>query len=282
MVSISGNQTQQDGDNKGGIIMSREAYLNSFSTIYEEIKQSVETKIGKLQSKSVNPNFIDRYYDMLANDYCIIGIGEITLNNDFIAAKKYFYQAAKLQEVLFQRYDSKEMKISSAFVTMNKYNRLLLALLSDSEELTSSLAHLIGGRTREEKDHGHPFSDNVGYAVKYIILDEKEKALENIENLKKLESNKDIKPYIAYRIVLNGIIERNVDSINDGLNLMVENHKRNKTFDDTADELISIPTIGFSKLSEMKGLKISLDDAIAPYAIMKKDIIAYPNLEFLL
>ena len=62
---------------------------------------------------------------------------------------------------------------------------------------------------------------------------------------------------------------------------MVENHKSNKKFEDTADELVSIPALGFGKLAELKGLRVDLDDVVAPYIVLNKNIIDYPNLDYL-
>ncbi|WP_214784706.1 hypothetical protein [Bacillus sp. ISL-45] len=81
---------------------------------------------------------------------------------------------------------------------MNKYNRLLLAILSDSEEISCSLANLLGGRPREEKEHVQPFINNVGYAVKYLIIKENEKAAETIENLHNINLTNDVKQYKDY------------------------------------------------------------------------------------
>ncbi|OOE12566.1 hypothetical protein [Fictibacillus arsenicus] len=259
--------------------MSRAYYLNSFPVIFLEHKQGINNKISKIKSKNVNPNFIDRYYDMLANDYCVIGIGEICLNNDILAAKKNFYLAGKIQEILFQKYDNKEMKISSSFVSvsMNKYNRLLLAILSDSEELTFSVSHLLGGRTKEETEHGHPFINNVGYTIKYIALNEDKKAMEYIENFKKIKYQKKVKPYENYIQVLNGIVERDESVVNEGLNLLIEEHKKNHTI----NELISITALGLGKLAESKGIKVNINDQIAPYSVLKRDNINFPNLDFI-
>lgn len=261
--------------------MSRASYLNGFPVIFLEHKQGINNKISKIKSKNINPNFIDRYYDMLANDYCVIGIGEICLNNDILAAKKNFYIAGKIQEILFQKYDNKEMKISSSFVTMNKYNRLLLAILSDSENLTFSVSHLIGGRTKEEKEHGHPFINNVGYTIKYISLNEYKKAMEYIENFKKIKDQEKGKPYENYIQVLNGIVERDESEVNEGLNLLIEEHKKNHNFKETSDELISITALGLGKLAKSKGIKVSINNEIAPYSVLKRDNIDFPNLDFI-
>jgi hypothetical protein len=254
-------------------------YSNHFPEIYKEIKQSVIVKINKLQQKNINKSFIYKYYEMLANDFYALGIGEICLNQDNKGAKKYFYLAGKIQEILFQKYDLQEVGISSSFVTMNKYNRLLLAMLSDSEELTFSLAKLLGGRPEEENEHGNPFINNVGYAVKYLIIEENEKAAETIENLKNIKLIKDLKQYKDHVHVLKAILERDENAVNKGLRYIIENHKKNKLFKDTSEELISIIGLGLGKLAKIKGLNIHIDDEIAPSNFLEKDIIEYPSLD---
>lgn len=124
-----------------------------------------------------------------------------------------------------------------------------MALISDGEELTNSLATLFGGRMQEEKED-HVLHYSTGYALKNILLNDIESAIVYVEKLKKLESKKYMKLYTGYGVVLDGIVRKDIDQVNNGLNFMIECHKKLKDdYGDTPQELLSIPVLGLTKLA---------------------------------
>lgn len=260
--------------------MEEKSYLSVFFEIFEGRKESIKIKINKFKENKIKINFIARQMESLAYDYSTLGMGEWLLHADAIAAKKNFYLEAKIQEILFQKYDDKSMIISPSFVNMSSYLRMLPAIISDSSQLIDSLAKLIGNRSKEEED-GHPFADNVGYAIKYLLLEEDTKAKVHIDKLLGMENDEELKLRIGYGRVLKGIFDADERAVNEGLKVMIECHKKDRDYKDSPEEFFSIPVLAFAKLAIRRGIKVSIDDPIAPKKILELHEIKYPVIDYI-
>jgi len=256
------------------------SYLEVLPEIFQERKESMNRTINKIKTNSVKVNFIDRHMSGLARGYGTLGIGEWLLHADAIAAKKNFYLEAKIQEFLFQKYDDKSVIVSLAYVNMSSYLKLLSALISDSHELIDSIARLIGNRPKEEED-GHPFADNVGYAIKYLLLNEDTKAKVHIDALLGMENDKELKLRIGYGRVLKGIFDKDEKAVNDGLKVMIDGYKKDNDYKDSPEEFFSIPVLAFAKLAIRRDFKVSIDDPIAPKEILAFHEIQYPMIDYI-
>lgn len=260
--------------------MEENSYLNVLPEIFQKRKESIGKTINKIKTKSVKENFIDRHVSFLSLDYSTIAIGEWLLHHDVVATKQNFYLAAKIQEILFQKYDDKSMIVSSSFVNMSSYLKLLPALISDSNQIIDSLAKLIGNRPKEEED-GHPFADNVGYAIKYLLLNEDLKAKMHIDVLLGMENNKELKLRIGYGRVLKGILDVDEKAANEGLKVMLDCYKKDHEYKDSPEEFFSIPVLGFAKLAIRRGIKIYIDDTIVPKEMLETHEIEYPEIDYI-
>lgn len=260
--------------------MDNKSYLSVFPEIFLEGKESLNKKINKIKAGSVKEQFIAPNIHSLAGNYNTLGIGEWLLNHDVIEAKKYFHLEAKIQELLFQKYDDKSMIVSLSFVNMSSYLSLLPALISDSRQLIESLARLIGNRPKEEKG-GHPFADNVGYAIKYLLLNEDTKAKLHIDRLLGMENKKEIRLRIGYGRVLKGILDADESVVNEGLRVMLDGYKKDNNYKDSPEEFFSIPVLAFAKLAIRRGINVNIDDPIVPTEILLIHEIEYPTLDFI-
>lgn len=259
--------------------MAKGRYIQYFPEIFKEIIEEQNEHIEDYRENGL-PGNAGYYYELLADGFRDIAIGEIVLNEDVIKSKQSFYLAGKMQEVLYLNYDIKKNGITGDCVNSNKYTSLFMALISDNEELINSLAGLFGGRIKEEEED-HEFNKAVGYALKYILLDEMEKAKEPIDELKKLESRKDMKFYDGYSRVLDGIIEKDNQQVNESLIYMIQCHKKLKDdYADTPQELLSIPVLGLAKLAIRNGMEVNIDDTLAPSQLLESHIINYPVVDF--
>lgn len=91
-------------------------YLHYFPEIFNETIEDTNERIQRYRDHGLPLN-AGYYYELLADGFQDIAIGEIILNGDFIKSKQNFYLAGKMQEVIYQKYDSKENNISSDYVT---------------------------------------------------------------------------------------------------------------------------------------------------------------------
>jgi hypothetical protein len=253
------------------------SYINVFPEIFEECIDSIRNSQSKLKNKSVKEGFIDKHLDLLSLDYSDAAIGEFILNSDLVKSKQYFYLSGKIQEYLFLRYDDKSIKVSPSFVTMNKYFKILIALISDDDMLVNSLAKLIGDRNEEELNNGHPFTNNVGYIIKYIILKDYNSAKERVDFLEKDEVPNNEIFYRNYHRILKGILEKDADSVDKGLQSMLVDYKKMKAFKDSPEELFCIPVVGLAKLADRQGISVTIDDPIVPRVMLDKQNIIYPE-----
>lgn len=243
--------------------MTAKGYIKYFPEIFLETVEDTNERIQRYRSNGL-PKNAGYYYELLADGFQDIAIGEIVLNADPIKSKQNFYLAGKMQEVLYRKYDNHQNDISSDYVTTDKYTRLFMGLISDNEELVHSLATLFGGRTKEEEED-HEFHKYVGYTVKYLILGEEDQAKKYVDKLQQLGSQRFMKLYLGYLQVLKGILENNKTEVNEGLNYMIECHKRLKDdYGDTPQELLSIPVLGLAKLAIQQGMDVTLDNYLAP------------------
>lgn len=257
-----------------------EDYLKFFPEIFQERKEGIDKKINKLKTNNVEENFLARYYSFLAGDYSILGMGEWLLHSDAIAAKKNFYLSAKLQEILFQKYENKSIPVSPSFIVMTCYPRVLMALISDSSQIIDSLAKLIGNKPNEEKAEGHLFNNHVGHAIKYLLLNEDEKAKSHVEALEKMRNHKGLRLQVGYGLVLKGILNANEKNVNEGLQVMIDCHKKDGEYKDSPEEFFSIPVLGFAKLAMRRGMKVEIDHPIAPKEMLEYHKIEYPVIDF--
>lgn len=259
--------------------MAKSKYIQYFPEIFNEIIEEQNEHIEDYRENGL-PGNAGYYYELLANGFRDIAIGEIVLNKDVIKSKQSFYLAGKMQEVLYQHYDMKKNDITADCVNANKYTSLFMALLSDNEDLINSLAKLFGGRIKEEEED-HEFNKAVGYALKYMLLGEMDNANEYIAELKKHESRKDMKYYDGYSKVLVGIIEKDSLQVNESLVYMIQCHKKLKDeYNDTPQELLSIPVLGLAKLAMRNGIEVNIDDPLSPSEFLESHTINYPVVDF--
>lgn len=259
--------------------MARGKYLQYFPEVFNEAIEEQNEHIEDYRENGL-PGNAGYYYELLADGFRDIAIGEIVLNENVVKSKQSFYLAGKMQEVLYRNYDLKKNDITGDCVNANKYTSLLMALISDNESLINSLAVLFGGRTKEEEED-HEFNKAVGYALKYILLGEMENAKEYIAELKRLENRKDMKYYDGYSKVLDGILEKDVQQVNESLIYMIQCHKKLKDeYGDTPQELLSIPVLGLAKLAIRNGIEVNIDDILTPSELLDSHKINYPVVDF--
>jgi hypothetical protein len=258
---------------------NKDSYGNYFPEVFIRILERRDRKIGSLKTNGLPKNAAS-FYDGLLNDFKDAAIGEIIINSDVIKSKQNFFLAAKIQEILFQKYNANQDSIPYDYVNADTYTRLFISLICDNNEQIVSLARLYGGRPKEEKDD-YLFYLLIGYSTKYLILNDFPKAKEYIEKLKSMETKKDLKMYTGYGIVLKGIFDKDQNSVNDGLKFMIECHKKLKDFDETPEELLSIAVLGLAKLAIRHGIKLDIDDVVAPKIIIERQQIEYPKEGFI-
>jgi hypothetical protein len=258
------------------------SYLDAFPEIFAETVERTARSVSNIRSKLSTPQNLYTPMYFLASEYETLGIAECVLHADIAKSKQNFYRSAKLKEFLILNYDAGgPVAVPKFAVAMNNYHTLFRALLSDNDDLINSLAHLIGGRPEEEAEHGHPFADNVGYAMKYILLGDYTKAQHHVDQLKAIADDPDLAFALGYATVFQGILLSDRQLVNEGLELQLELHKQDPDHQGLPEEIFSLQVLGLAKLALRQGIEVTLDDPITPQSLLQKHHIEYPSLDFL-
>ncbi|WP_152559157.1 immunity 49 family protein [Tumebacillus flagellatus] len=268
--------------------MKKDKHWNLLPEIMEDHKDSIRLAIEKLKQKRVKENFIDSTYSSISSSYAELAMCELLLHGDVSKSKQYFYQAAVLRMFLLRAFDEKTMIVNKSYVSMSNFQKLFWAILSDNEELIVSFAQELGGRPEVEHEYGHPFSNHLGYALKFLILHDENQADKHIKPLLHLESldvqeedeQVDAELHSGFGIVLNGIVKGDANQVENGLLELLKAHRKNPEYHQSPEQYFAVEVLALAKLAKRYGLTVDLDDPLAPKEMLEHHEIDYPEMEF--
>jgi hypothetical protein len=245
--------------------LKRREYLEDLKTHLNTIKSFKEVRaVSWAQS--------------IRSSYLFIAIYNLLLDESS-EAKKYFFKGAKITCETFSifkenRYPNLIKKETPPFTALF-VNSFLDAILCDSEELLMDYARTIEDMGMMDP----PFNYEITYAMKYLVLENFEKAKEHAV---KAHQPKYFKlPYKGFSHVVMGILEKNVDLVNEGIALRLKHHERenkNSIFYST-----SIEATALAKLAIQFGLSPDISSAFINKALLQKDTaIQYEGIDEIL
>lgn len=210
--------------------------------------------------------------------FSTLGNLDLFLNNT-ISAKRNYYKAAKTTIEIFRifsenRYPHLQKKETLSFTGLF-VTSFIDVILCDSELLLREYAETI-------TDHGdiYPaFGFEITYALKYLILEEFERAKEHA--LKAHQPKYFNLPYKGFSHVVMGILEKDVNLINEGITLRLKYHERenrNSIFYST-----SIEATALAKLAIRFSLSPDTSSTFINKALLHKDTgIQYEGIDEIL
>ncbi|HEY8936431.1 MAG TPA: hypothetical protein VIM65_14470 [Cyclobacteriaceae bacterium] len=214
----------------------------------------------------------------IRSNFSRLGNLELFLS-DVVSAKKNYYKAAKTTVEVFNifledRYPNLQKKETPSFTGLFGTS-FMDAVLCDSEELLMDYARTI-------EDMGimdPPFNYEITYALKYLVLKNFEKAKEHAI---KAHQPKYFKlPYKGFSHVVMGILEKDIDLVNEGIALRLKHHERenkNSIFYST-----SIEATALAKLATRSGVTPDTSSAFINKALLNKDVgIQYEGIDEIL
>ena len=250
--------------------------IEYYKGIYDSAKEGLKESYQFIKEKKGNIPYI---YDAVESDQKSLGILEYCYKNNIIESKKSFYKSTLAREWIYDAYEKKEYKIDTNDVSTYAYESLFNAVLSGSRERAIYMANLFGGRVEEEKDD---FLLNVllGYGLKYVILDEKEKAYEYINKLEENKDKRGMKQYYnGYGRVYKGIIDRNEEEVNEVLKFMIKNHKtRMKKNGYTLEQYFAYDSIALAMIAKERRLNINVVNELLPMEYLEPTNINYNEI----
>lgn len=247
-----------------------------FKDIYNDSQENIKSEVALIKSGKGNIPYIYRGIEF---DRSGLGKLEYLLNKDRKASKENFYRATLAREWTYRAYEKKEYEIDDGYVTTYVYESLFDAILSGSKDRMIYMANLFGGRVEAEKDD---FLPNVllGYGLKYVILDEKEKAYEYIHKLEENKDRRGMKQYYeGYRRVYKGLIDRDEKEFNEGLEFMLKKHKsRMKRNARTLEQYFAYDSIALAMIAKERGINITVQHELLPMEYLEPVKISYDQI----
>jgi tetratricopeptide (TPR) repeat protein len=252
-------------------------------------KQFLEEKI-QYYSKDLSEHIIDiqKFKEVRAttwalsirSSYNFIAMAYLFLNK-LNQAKRYFYKAAEITSQTFDifkqnRYPnlikSEKLPFTSLFV-----KSFLDAILCDSEELLISYASVI--YPTGEPSPGLEFNHEIGLAMKYLILQDYDKAIYHAQNAHQPEHFE--LPYKGFSHVIMGILQKDILLINQGILFCLNRHKREQK--DSMFYSISLEATALAKLATRYGFQPDISSKFIHKGLLEKqEGIIYEGIDDIL
>lgn len=234
--------------------------------------------MSKYTLKGLPQNPSNLFSGLCAGTLKSLGICEYLINHNTEMSKNYFYNSVVAARRVLELYDANNGLEVTMGVSMMNFWSLYQGIISENEEATIAFAEVMGGRDEMEKKATTKHVYNLGYALKYIVLNENDKAENYVQQI---EKNKSDTYNVGLDEIFRGLLELDNAKTQSGLEKRLANHKRSREFKNTPDEFFSIEVVALTKLAESKGLKIDLDDVIAPREVIEKSTVNFELLEIM-
>lgn len=235
--------------------------------VYEDYKEMLEE-----DTEDGLPSNVGNFFSSLGTSFATLGICEYLINQDITDMKNYLYNAVVAAERTLKIYDAKKNNKITIGLSMMNFQSLYYGIISEHMESIFSFATLMGGRKEAEDGATTIHVINLGYTLKYITLDDYTKAGFYLEKIK----GRALEKYNYGLIeILEGIINGNTQLVEEGLKKRLKYHSRSNQFLDCPEQFLSIEVIALAKLAGMKGLKVTLNDELAPMEIIEQGDVPY-------
>ncbi len=247
-------------------------------TVVPQIYNRYKRMLGKSTMKGLPDNPAGVYAGLSSVQLKSLGICEYLLNNDVVKLKNYFYNSVVAASRVLELYDAENDLEVTMGVSMMNFWSLYQGLISGNMDATIKFAELMGGRDKMEVEATSNHVYNLGYALKYLVLGDKESAKKYIDEIEKNSSN-------AYNLglfeILDGIIRKDKDSVEVGISKRLKYHKKSKEFKKSPEEFLSLEIIALVKLARINGLDINIDEDVAPMEIISTTNVDYELIKIM-
>jgi hypothetical protein len=153
------------------------------------------------------------------------------------------------------------------------------AILCGDRKRMIHMAELYGSFKEYDPGDNVPYQ-LLGYALKYVILDEKENALKAIEKIEERQNKRGMKQYAqGHGRAFRGLVERDADEFNKGLEFMLRHHEaRIKREGRTLEQYFAYDSIALAMLAKDRGMEITVKHALLPMEYLESTQIDYSEI----
>lgn len=233
---------------------------------------TIETKLSNIKMAlyylAQKPS--DAIIKLLVGDYKRMGLLELIQNKNLTDSKKYLYKSAKLLELEFKMSKKSlphlplEMEKPTIWGSLGR--GIPYVLLSDSVPLLYSFFEVIDDVGGDEVRKGYHY--NTAYAIKYLVLGNREKSRHYLELAKKAPDRKKAKTETGYSDVVEGILDSKPDLISQGIEKNIKYHHRGEI---GIFKAFCLEATAMVKLAKMYGFEVNTDSSYIHQGLVQHD-----------
>lgn len=254
-----------------------EEYFNYFYTqMIDKLKKFIED--AKNRPNQVDMNATVEFLDLT---FGAMGAAELYYKHNLTEGRKAFYKATLAREWFYNEFPQKVYQISPENVSSYAYDSLYNAILCGNMERARYMAGLFGSICLDGIIE-HQANVLLGYGLKYTILDEKLYAMEYIQKIEMSSNRRGMKQYIeGHARAFRGLIERNVEEFNRGLEFMLKHHiaRLRKGMVPGRDEFFAYDSVALAMLAKDRGIAITVKHDLLPMEYLENTNINYAELQ---
>jgi hypothetical protein len=148
---------------------------------------------------------------------------------------------------------------------------LLVALAAGDFDLSKKIAVKMGGRIQIEKRHDHSFDRNIGYALKWLVMEDCEQLAKANEAFVAACSGKSLQHDLPCARFVVAVAYKDSQQIKNSMPDYLAWHTRlarNGRFKNTAQEFISIWGLGLLNFVRNYGVQVAGDGEMIPNTLL--------------
>lgn len=249
-----------------------------FEKLLEYNTEDLKENIEYIQNKKGNLKAIA--YSM-RNQLKELGIIEACYKKQYDRAKVYFYKASKIQEWFYKNFGNAEYNIPSGEITTYSFETLYYAVLSGCNEQMICMANYLGSFEEEEKMECNLANTLLGYALKYVVLDDVENAKEYIKQLEENKTKRGMKQYVeGHACAFEGLVLREEEKFNKGLEFMLKHHvSRMKRDGRKIEQYFAYDSVALAMLAKERGINIVVKHELLSEEYLQETDVDYSKIE---
>jgi hypothetical protein len=215
---------------------------------------------------------------LLSAEYRFLAVADYILDHDIESFGQKMGEASRFYLDMQRRYDNGD-PIDWSFMSMIGARPVFDALAGGHRDLAEGIAARMGGREPIEQRNDRPIDIALGYAVKWLILDEPAKARSYIEDLAAICRYAEFRNFAGYPFVLQAVLDDDGYSLETAFTELLDGHRRdtadlNGLFWGSEDEVLACWALGLANLARWRGLDVTPEDQLIP-----KDLLVAIDLQ---
>ncbi len=248
-----------------------------FETISNHLSHEIEGTLAQIHSsKELDPRLIMS----IGKDYAMFGMICFCYHHNIEEGKINFYKALLCDKWLMEKYVNYSDIIFPERINAYSYPSLFYGILSGNMKITRGRAELFG-KYEDEEEGVHPYSRLLGFSLKYVILNDMQKADEWLDLLDQEKGTRGMKQVVdGYGRAMRGLIHLDEKEFNYGLEKMLKTHvSRMKKEGNTLEQYFAYDSVALAMLAKDRGVNVTVKHDLLPEEYFLETRIEYDEIE---